>query len=878
MTMPMTVDARNAGYVVQSFDVRYWQYMGCSLNGLLYLWSYQEDADSKKIVCTAPLWDAIKGELLDNPDYDIMEPFNFYEVSSDEMVDDDVIAHGIDWIMTRRWIFKRLQNAPYIRACKYFKDATGIDELYTLYSLQMQRDVSKFLTSAGHYAGGGVNPFTGLETLGAVKNDAPRMNLRGRMKDDFPTSVVPLDDWVIVEDFLVRIPENYADYENTHFGDPTNFYANTNTNYHCTYTNALPLIPLEFNWNGADRLPTVGTLGPERSIQVISAGGKLYARGILRMGEAVIIPAAFDERGDPGEFFLLIKETHGYRSAYDPLVSPAMSADTDWLNMSPMLLNGELYGYLTRPADPKNSGICRIPAGGGVALKDGSAYLPRPTDENDIYYDPSTKAALSLGRQGMTFFTTQDDAVEGVKLVEDGVYDCSTLPRWVAPAGVIDSFTKRHIVGTFDNGAVATDIDNYFDRSYLRRRILPVSWGSFEQTDNLGNVVARSRISVGAETANHKYDNGVEATFTDVRVKPLYVADDFATPLFENIPFASVYRNPFNLRVLRHDRSFAATEYVAYLWTLKDAGLGNDIFAETNPYIPYYPMVYKVPDTNDRSTISWAWVNPETGELTDASFSAGVDWEIVLFPVMDNNGQMCARCKNRTTGAIENKVVNVPLPAWLENGNWARVGNPIQDSPNRVTGLKVIPVALPYPSMGKIGHYDNTNPVANYEESFLMLNGYAGLVRIVESSSNTQLFWRSSHFGFRVNFKDGGGIWRYLSRDLMRVMDRPDSRESSMQCFRRLRDFSEHGAGYYGSSPVTDCLGRTKYLHNLMIWGINPTSLIPLARGESLGTWEDRIGYEGDSASGHLYIIRADLDPEQIDFDAEMLKCKKTQP
>ena len=69
---------------------------------------------------------------------------------------------------------------------------------------------------------------------------------------------------------------------------------------------------------------------------------------------------------------------------------------------------------------------------------------------------------------------------------------------------------------------------------------------------------------------------------------------------------------------------------------------------------------------------------------------------------------------------------------------------------------------------------------------------------------------------------------------------------------------------HYGTEGVTNYLGQTKYLKNFAIWENKAGERIPMYTGEDGGRW----------SANRLFFMRADLDNEVFDFDAEMRRSK----
>lgn len=862
MTTPHTIASTpDSDNTVMTFDASF-EILSCSLNGLLWLIG-REDANGRKLFDAVPLkWNPVTGRVelvagsIVTQERAILQTVG----GQPQTMIDEPVARGLDWIMTRKWIFKVLPEPPYIHASVHsWVFSLDLSGRYILYSPHRHKDVNFYVTSAGHEVGGGVDPFTGQKTLGVVpmENAAPFTSIRPRQAEDGYCIALPFDDWAIVEDFLVRIPARWQDY---YPGTQTNAFG-VSPAYHGLYWTIHPLIPLEFDWNEDDRYPSHGAPGGVRGVQITVSKQKLYARGLLYMGEAVIIPAAFDEHGEPAEYFLTILNSHGYRSGYTPLSTEVLAHNESWDSLAPILLRDSndptvsmLAGCRTKPDDPKTGSICRLPEAGAVLLPTGW-YRAREDDDAKTVYDPASRLCLTLGGTGGTFFCG-NVAGGNASVLDD--YTCPTLSDWLAPAGRLESLSRDSVIGSFDQGALITDIEGYFYRVLLPNRLLPLAWGVFEKKQSPSDpneVTGRVRLSFGRRERQNQNPGGAVNKLTSITFAEVLAEDGITASPNDNVPFDSVYRNPFTLRLLRHDET---EEYKAFCWTLSEAGYSApglpQIFLDTNPAVPCVPIVYK---NVTGGRLEFAWVDPETAALTPASFDFGSNYEVKFFPLLDTSGAvpvLKARVRNVNTGTISEQAVNVTIPAWLTVDDWQRVSNPVMDSGDRVAGLRPLPIPMSYPSLGTLDYYDGSLGTRKTGPW-----GISGLIKLRESSSNLLILWKSCEFGYR---KDSGNS--YVSRGLVTLTDKegdPMARERLL----RIREWSEHGAGHYGSSSVTDCLGRTKYLKTLTIWGTGAVTNIPVARGASLGQW----------GQNHLYIMRTDLDNNAFDFDAEMLRVRR---
>lgn len=874
MTTPRTIDITGNAYDIGIWFEAPLRLLCCSLNGLLWLFG-----DGTSIQCVPISWDKTAGKVIPRVSSAISKGRTIIAGVLDEP-----IARGIDWIMTRKWMFRVLPEAPYIKENRHtmgYSTAVTNGRLVS-YSVNRHKDVNYFTTSAGHETGGGIDPFTGLgygfETVGATHAGLGIYGLKHipvvsfydtgtRVQENSNSALPTIGEYTIVDDFLIRTPDDWVSF--------VPWYQTPNAvgafpAYHASYWAAYPLIPLELNWSGDDRYPAFGVGHGiiRRAVQLCAYDGKLYARGLLYMGQAFLMPAAFDERGDVAEYYLLITNSHGVKSPFNPLVSSTLDVNDPWMSLTPAILKdlnnnpeGLLTGYRTKNGDPVSGGICLLPENGEVLLPDGTWQNPRPDDVNKVAFDPVSNTGLALGEKGAAFFCG-DAATDSLASLAD--YTCNTMQSWLAPADMVDSISEDTVASSFDNGAVITNINDYFSRYYLSRRLLPLTWGVFEKTQNAydpNEVTERVRLSFGKDDRTYvKADNSI-GTRSYITATELRCPADVKSSPFDNIPWGSAFKNPFSLRLLRFENGNAtASEYRTYWWTLAEAGFTAagypQIFLDTNPAPPCVPMVYK--NIID-GTVEFAWVNPETAELTPVNYDFGSDCDVAYFPLFNDSGELGARCKDKNSGVESFRVMNLPLPAWLDGGDWRRIDNPVMDSADKVAGLKIIPIPMAYPSLASEHHYngDINAPSARGCAPY----GCSGLIKIRENSSNAQILWKHYAFGYR---EEAGAGDTYISRGLVFLTDNGQDAEAAMR-LRRIRDWSEHGAGHYGKSPVTDCLGRQKYLQTFSIWGTASHRAIPVKSGLPLGNW----------GQNHLFFIRADLNNSVFDFDAEMLRSMR---
>ena len=198
--------------------------------------------------------------------------------------DDVVLACGIDWVLTNNNIFM-VSDKGEIRSARLF-DANIPDTF--LYSILRTKNAGSSYT----------DPFT--KSAWGMRNDNGNSEGNGYFSKTthllYPAeshsmeqcySFIPaVGDWQIIENFLVRRPDNPL------------------TESYNSQLNLRPLIPLEFKKN----TPAYGTGYnlKHRGIQLAHKNGQILARGLYNIGHVFLLPAVFDEDGEPLEYYLYI--------------------------------------------------------------------------------------------------------------------------------------------------------------------------------------------------------------------------------------------------------------------------------------------------------------------------------------------------------------------------------------------------------------------------------------------------------------------------------------------------------------------------------------------------------------------------------------------
>ena len=246
----------------------YGQLAAVSLDGRLWLF---QDGNSLDFV--ALRWDDSEGKM------QLAETRHF------DGLGDVVLARGLDWILTNNNIFLVTDEAPYVRQAALFDENIPGTFLYSA----LRNSIVPI---------SGSDPFT--KQAWGKRDDNGNSAGNARFSRDthllYPAgthtfeqcySLLPsVGDWIIFENFLIRRPDNPL---SEHF------------NY---MLNVRPLIPLEL-LDGTVAFGT-GYNFDHRGIQLAYLDGKLWGRGLYHIGRVFILPAGFDQHGDPQAFYLYI--------------------------------------------------------------------------------------------------------------------------------------------------------------------------------------------------------------------------------------------------------------------------------------------------------------------------------------------------------------------------------------------------------------------------------------------------------------------------------------------------------------------------------------------------------------------------------------------
>ena len=568
MTVPTTVavEPGNIGYETGLELDEGEEILGCSLNGTILVTKNENRVRLYFFVFVPTI-----GQLL----YAGKDYWGWAYESAGISVPNELIARGIDWVMTN-WFLYLMPDA---NAYDYRQVNLGLPSSYISRKPFILHTPHRNRAFAKGIPGGGYDLFTGVLSDGiipfsdssSIPTNAHKMQGHGGdMLCDWPQTVARVGEYVITDGFVIDLaqPDSANDY-------------NSLTTYHAYYSCQRPLTPLEFH---EGRTPDEGgtpVYAPD--VRVASAKGKLYARGLLTMGEACLIPAAFGEAGYATEYFLYIANSHGYQGPYSPFSNTVLQEDVVWENTQPILLKDVndpeqsfLAGLVTALGSPTYRSICALPTREGILLPNGE----RHGIGQDVFYDPTSRTGLMLDDVG-AFFFAGDMANNTIAALDD--YRCATMADWLAPARVVESISQKHVISSIHKGTLFTNIERDFARNYLRGSELGLSWGAFDlkqDAEDPDKVTGRVRVSLGLL--------GRKVVAINVNAP-----DDVKSDPFENVPLENGLKNPFNFRVLN---SLESSDW-------QDVLDGCVLFKED-------------PETGEQT---YGMVDPETGEITSSS-------------------------------------------------------------------------------------------------------------------------------------------------------------------------------------------------------------------------------------------------------------------
>ncbi|MBQ7264063.1 MAG: hypothetical protein IJR14_10160, partial [Synergistaceae bacterium] len=643
---------------------------------------------------------------------------------------------GVDWILTLAALTRIFPDG------KIRRTQTGIDtsDAYIskrpviLYSPHRNRGFSYGIP------GGGWDLFTGEMGTGAVPMaSAPSAALVGaawhgdgalRLSGISPVRVGPL---ALIDGCAVEASEDESAWDKDNL-----------TRYSVILGNGVYAVtPVEHLSGGRP------VYAPRASVSCTS--GKLWARGILGMGRAWLIPAAYGEAGHPTEWWLWISDDGIFRSPYRD-VPGAFEADPDtgapralltrdetWEGISPMILHDEtdpsidvLCGYQRIEGDPVRAGPCGLAEGGRLLLPNGTAYDIDTSQR--IYYDPTSREALMLDEEGALVFCG-DTANGGIVALDD--WRCKGMDAWLAPGGQVESVSRDAVASSFENGMTHTEISRGFARSAMTGPPIRAStWGAFEDASGY-----RSRRAIGVARRKIETPPGELATVWSIETAELGPLSDTGATPFDEVPKEAGIVEPWSLEVLHwgYDHEWTVSSSLEFL--LVSYELSNGTF--------HISKIGRIdPDSGGIETLATGLDDMNTIELNDILYEkgmetrdwlAGTGWEVIEPSVFVS-----------PPSGWDVEVFFMPSPA----------------TDGAPPGLYPMPMPYPYPSLGSSHHLSTEEQTSN--GIFFILNGGAhGLIRVEDAATGLSLAWRHQAFGRIVPTSGDAG---YMNEGPLSIM------------------------------------------------------------------------------------------------------------
>ena len=385
-------------------------------------------------------------------------------VSTTILSNANIVGRGIDWLLTDTTIIQALDDEPYIGTANLFADSA--DTL--LYSLILSTNTSQ------------------------------RSNYLQSVNKDY--SLLPaVGDWNIADKFLIRKPS-------TPLMEAYN-----------SMLNVRPLISLEFN----SIIPVCGY-----NVSVTAVNGELWARGKCYIGKCSILPAVFDENGNPQEYYLYISPDY----KVSPYIANSSSAVTqnDWANLNILHMGETIYGFLIEKVSSLENGLCYSSDTPKLFVPSANKWLELQETEQEQTESEEENTGDEQQSESNTkmFIDTLNNS--GLVLHDDGAiflngssYECKGLPQWLAPIGIVDAVTHDFVIASCDNASLVTHLQHGFFREMLAGKNLPISAKSFSgKRLSVGIGGKNSRKSIQVNSVNGANNNAVIA-WNDVYKTPI---------------------------------------------------------------------------------------------------------------------------------------------------------------------------------------------------------------------------------------------------------------------------------------------------------------------------------------------------------------------
>ena len=833
-TVPQTLEPEDFTYYTDfSFDPSV-EVVAVSLNGMLWCIKFIDEEGDAVYYLVAFAFDPITKKLFwaDTRPLDWLDGIPEYPV-----------MRGIDWILTCHVMYQWSPDAPYILK-RQIKALIDIPESlgWTLrYSILRGR--GRVAPVHGQSVGPGRDPFThqwmSTSRISTALGHLSLYPLGTRQVEQCYSTLLDIGGWQIIEDFIV--PKPSAGYVPP-------------TTYHSLSPCAKPLIPLELNWyieSGKDMAtyPTfgVGYGADRRGVMVATFDECLYARGLMYMGRAYLLPATINQNGVPEEYYLLITNSDRCTGPYNQFDDPFLDIEDPWLDVGAVGLKDvrevrdQVAGFMTQKSeDPMRAPICLVPETGEILMPNdpnpanryGYWVSPRPGDEGGSTYDPFSRLGLFLGGTGAAIFGV--DSSTGL-LAPTPNYDCATLSDWLAPARKVEAISKDVVVSSVDGRAIVTMPEAYFQRFTLPDLFLPLTWGFTEVFDEKGTTVTEElRFSMGLKDVVIEGDNGLpEET-------KLVTVTEFVAPLgthspIKSIPPENVHRNPFKFRtLLAEDGTAFARDYHIHSPLNVSGAL---------------TFTKKVWSDSTKQTAEFAFLNPDTGAVTAGqhTFPDRVRGTLNVqyaFPVTDGDGVIGARSESGVFMPLPLSV----LPHWLKQPDDWRYIELLSAAALRGEGKTKLPAMW-------------MSSIFLFQPSLLVQDNYRGPypgepdpagIEMQELSSQISINWLNDSVGKRVS---------QIVNNQIKLTVSGLAGDYNGDWYNYTGEFE---VKHYGFNPVPRFDGKIKYLSTIAVMQTrNGVRIPPRNSNYNIGSW----------TADRLYAFRLDLDPNIFDFDEELKRC-----
>jgi hypothetical protein len=860
--VPTTWDIASPDYIIpeMAWDENL-EFVTCTLNGRMWVFRFFDENDGYEAYAIMVLAKNVETGRLE-----VVSQTRLPRVPDGEgYLPEFPVSRGIDWILTCRAIIQVFPDPPYIsyRELFWIDFSRSVDPVYRVQFSAYRR--YQYYTVSGQEIGPHIDPFThnrwgtdppsacdGMGYLYATIGNLSVYPVGARQMEACYSTAADLGGWILLEDFVLPKPEIWNQIPNSE--------------YHHMWHKAKPVIPVDYSWINAYESDTgekvyedrahgtwgTGYSATRRGIQIATFDNKLWARSLMYMGRAYLIPAFKNQHGFPEEFFLFISNSHNCAGPYRIFLDPNISEDTYWMDTGPVGLRdvtGETFavyaGLQTAKTNPLTAPICQTPLRSEVLIPnapdgfEGTWVNPRPGDVGMTGYDSFTRAGLFLGERGAVIFG--GDSTTGQLTVIDD-YTCLNISEWLAPARQLESIHWEIVCSSADRELFITRLTNYFHRELFGERLLPLAWGFEERTDENGVVTEQVRLSFGKEKG--LTEEGVPVSV--VSVTEMSFPPDFFDPPEPRISAEEVFRDPYTINIFRLESGTALAGQVKASWFRGPGPIANGM----NYYYPspFPSLIYKC--TNNEIGIHF--IDPDTGALTpwEHTFSnVASNDTIIRFPVEPSPGTWGAEF--RDAGFVE---IPQELPEWLDNGDWrfklyrwGRGGSEgIPQSNDRPGCFLKSYLARSIPFAARPGNQAYPYP------------GYPGkpIIRFVDTSTEEAYHFTDDRFGTLTGVVSGSTLNVSMTGWLADFISAEDT-----ACDGEL-------AFHYCKDPIPTFDGGTRYKKNLVVWTCRTGDEIPTSRylttSAAMGYWR----------ANHLLIARIDYDPSVIDFDAEIVRGK----